>query len=120
LYGTVVCLYRWKAHAVQRLTGRHHHIVLSLAKYLRRITNTFLAFWCLFIFMVMHVSVVGFSVDRAVAAEAGGPSVQDNTWGFGQVMALATWLPTFLDFFITLHGEHPSCPWLHHTDDCPA
>jgi len=53
----------------------------------------------------MYLSLVVFAMRREVTSEVAGPSLEENKWGFGQVMAMAAWLPTLLDFVLIAKGE---------------
>ena len=53
----------------------------------------------------MVVCLVGFALKREMTAEVAGPSLEERKWGFGQVMALTTWLPTVVDFLLIFKGE---------------
>jgi hypothetical protein len=62
-------------------------------------------FWCVLLFMLMYIALGSFAAKRAITSEAAGPTLEENQWGFGQVMAIATWLPTVLDFAIVAQGK---------------
>jgi hypothetical protein len=61
--------------------------------------------WCAFLGFGMIVCLVSFALKREMTAEVAGPSLEESKWGFGQVMALTTWLPTVVDFLLILKGE---------------
>ncbi|KAK0648508.1 hypothetical protein B0T16DRAFT_408322 [Cercophora newfieldiana] len=53
----------------------------------------------------MIVSLISFALKRDMTAEVAGPSLEESKWGFGQVMALTTWLPTVADFVLVFQGN---------------
>jgi hypothetical protein len=61
--------------------------------------------WCVALGLGMIVCLVSFALKREMTAEVAGPSLEESKWGFGQVMALTTWLPTVVDFLLILKGE---------------
>lgn len=56
-------------------------------------------------FTLMWVSLSFLIKHRKIVAEVAGPSLQEGEWSFGQIMAVATWLPTALDFVVIWKGE---------------
>ncbi len=56
--------------------------------------------WCFLLTGFMWAALVYFSFRRALMSFVAGESIQENQWGFGQVLALATWLPTVVDFVL--------------------
>ncbi|KAK4455305.1 hypothetical protein QBC34DRAFT_66931 [Podospora aff. communis PSN243] len=63
------------------------------------------AAWSAFLCLGMIACLVTFALKREMTAEVAGPSLEESKWGFGQVMALTTWLPTVVDFLLVLKGE---------------
>jgi len=61
--------------------------------------------WCITMFALMHLSLVTFSFQRTTISWSAGSSLEENKWGFGQVMALTAWFPTVLDFGLVFRGE---------------
>jgi len=61
------------------------------------------AWMCTFMWMWMSFGAFVHYHNR-VAARA-GPTLTESQMGFGQVLALATWLPTLLDFSVIWKGE---------------
>ena len=61
--------------------------------------------WCGSLGLGMVVCLVSFALKREMTAEVAGPSLEEHKWGFGQVMALTTWLPTVVDFLLIFKGE---------------
>lgn len=61
--------------------------------------------WCVLLYLLMIVSLISFALKREMTAEMAGPSLEESKWGFGQVMALATWLPTVADFVLIIKGK---------------
>lgn len=61
--------------------------------------------WCVSLGLGMAVCLVSFALKREMTVEVADPSLQERMWGFGQVMALTTWLPTVVDFLLISKGE---------------
>ncbi|KAK0622469.1 hypothetical protein B0T14DRAFT_563918 [Immersiella caudata] len=62
--------------------------------------------WMVVAFTLMQLSLVAFIFKRAMTAVAAGPTFQgENRWGFGQVMSLAVWFPTAMDFLLIIRGN---------------
>ncbi|KAK4206338.1 hypothetical protein QBC37DRAFT_381194 [Rhypophila decipiens] len=59
-------------------------------------------------FVLMIICLVSFALKREMTAEVAGPLLEESKWGFGQVMALATWVPTAVDFVMIIQGK---CKW---------
>jgi hypothetical protein len=53
----------------------------------------------------MYLSIVTFIFKRDLTALVAGPSFEENYWGFGQVMSLAVWFPTGMDFLLVVRGN---------------
>ncbi|KAK4209596.1 hypothetical protein QBC37DRAFT_430074 [Rhypophila decipiens] len=54
---------------------------------------------CITMFTLMWVSLAFLIKHRGIVAGVAGPSLQEGYWSFGQILALATWVPTLVDFF---------------------
>ncbi|KAM7210976.1 hypothetical protein V8F06_013632 [Rhypophila decipiens] len=61
--------------------------------------------WSTALFVLMIICLVSFALKREMTAEVAGPSLEESKWGFGQVMALATWVPTAVDFVMIIQGK---------------
>ena len=72
---------------------------------------SFKAVWCLLIIVVVYFNMVAMVLERYDSASMAGPSYSENVWSFGQAMALATWVPTVLDFVLVFKGTTPSHPF---------
>ncbi|KAM7183003.1 hypothetical protein V8F20_012769 [Naviculisporaceae sp. PSN 640] len=59
---------------------------------------------CVAMFTLMWVSITFMVKHRNVVAQVAGPSLQEGDWSFGQILALATWLPTVVDFAVLWKG----------------
>jgi hypothetical protein len=58
--------------------------------------------------MTVWYCLVSMMAQRQTIQLASGPMYQDNDWGFGQVAALLTWIPTAQDILLASLGM--SCP----------
>ena len=54
---------------------------------------------------LIYTSLANIVLIRISTSELAGPSWQENKWGFGQVVAATTWLPTMLDFALVYFSE---------------
>jgi len=61
--------------------------------------------WCSISLVVLLVLLAIFVRYRSSVIAIAGSSVTELQWGFGQVLAVATWLPTLLDFSVILKGK---------------
>ncbi|KAK3386703.1 hypothetical protein B0H63DRAFT_540712 [Podospora didyma] len=61
--------------------------------------------WCVLLTGLMFANLIYFAIMRYLMFQAAGPSLRENRWGFGQVLALATWLPAVLDFVFVVTGH---------------
>jgi len=68
--------------------------------------------WCGLMFTLMYTNMMSLALFRYTAANKAGPSLRENDWGFSQVMALATWVPTVLDFVLIFKGEFSFGCWI--------
>lgn len=66
--------------------------------------------WMVVVFALMYLTLATFVLKRTLTALAAGPSLEENRWGFGQVMALTVWFPTGVDFILVIRGEQPWIP----------
>ena len=57
------------------------------------------------LFSLLYISLAVIGIKRATTTKAAGPALEQDQWTFGQVMAMATWVPTFLDFVLVVRGE---------------
>ncbi|KAK4203896.1 hypothetical protein QBC40DRAFT_250740 [Triangularia verruculosa] len=64
-----------------------------------------LVLWYIVFFVMMVIMLMDYHVVRQKVSEIAGPSLQEQEWGFGQVMALSTWVPAVLDFAVILTGN---------------
>jgi hypothetical protein len=60
--------------------------------------------WLVMVFALMYLTLATFILKRTLTALAAGPSLEENRWGFGQVMALTVWFPTGVDFILVIRG----------------
>ena len=61
--------------------------------------------WCILPTVLMYAGLVYFALMRYLMFEAAGDSLRENRWGFGQVLALATWVPAVVDFLVIWRGH---------------
>ena len=64
-----------------------------------------LAFCWLMSFVCMWIHLVDFAMLRLDVAKRAGPSLEEGQFSFGQILALATWAPTILDFIVVWRGK---------------
>ncbi len=62
-------------------------------------------------YTTLIILLATFIMYRDMINTMAGPSLVESQWGFGQVLALATWLPTFLDLMVVGTGTS-KCPLL--------
>lgn len=56
-------------------------------------------------FAFMWTALIVFVLLRGEIAERAGASIEEGKWGFGQILALVTWVPTALDFIVVWWSE---------------
>lgn len=61
--------------------------------------------WMVMVFTLMCLALATFVIKKTLAARAAGPSLEENEWGFGQIMAVTVWFPTILDFLLVIRGK---------------
>ncbi|KAM7214411.1 hypothetical protein V8F06_010249 [Rhypophila decipiens] len=61
---------------------------------------------CITMLTLMWVSLAFLIKHRGIVAGVAGPSLQEGYWSFGQILALATWAPTLVDFFVIWKDDH--------------
>jgi len=86
--------------------------VSSVSRFLRRwgwlsrFLDRFLALFWLVNFGCMWMHLASFVELRSEVASTAGPSLKEGEFSFGQILALATWLPTIIDFVVVWRGKH--------------
>ena len=67
--------------------------------------------------VAMWLFLVSFTVLRARIIDVAGDSDKSNEWGFGQIVALAAWVPVILRFFYVMFCElRPCLLWYESVD----
>ena len=64
------------------------------------VDSLFIIFVGLVPFVFMWTTLAIFIMLRREIADIAGASIQEREWGFGQILALVTWVPTALDFIV--------------------
>jgi hypothetical protein len=72
---------------------------------LRWVTILSVVAWMVVVLALMYLTLATFILKRYLTAFAAGPSLEENRWGFGQVMALTVWFPTGVDFILVTRGK---------------
>jgi len=74
-------------------------------RFYTRLIDGLMAMGWLVAFVCMWMHLVDYAFLRTDVARKAGPSLKEDEFSVGQILALATWLPTVLDFVVVWRGK---------------